>query len=161
MKDNFINPFEAVAGVELQRQFGDFLSVRAKMSDLEYGRRLGPTRERIIDEAIETHYLIRPKPPMEEAYRRVVYRCRALALRPPARNSVLKRIRALDARFAARKRLGPKAHGGRLGVVTAASGGRSVRGAGEQMDFAHHAVFDAVLAVLRSDWLFAMRRGIA
>jgi putative transposase len=71
-------------------------------------RRLGPTRERIIDEAIETHYLIRPKPPMEEAYRRVVYRCRELALRPPARNSVLKRIRALDARFAARKRLGPK-----------------------------------------------------
>ena len=30
-------------------------------------RRLGPTRERIIDEALETHYLIRPKPPMEEA----------------------------------------------------------------------------------------------
>jgi hypothetical protein len=72
-------------------------------------RRLGSTRERIIDEAIETHYLIRPKPPMEEAYRRAVYRCRELALRPPARNSVLKRIRALDARFAARKRLGPKA----------------------------------------------------
>ena len=35
-------------------------------------RRLGPTRERIIDEAIETHYLIRPKPPMEEAYNRVL-----------------------------------------------------------------------------------------
>ena len=72
-------------------------------------RRLGPTRERIIDEAIETNYLIRPKPPMEEAYNRVVDRCRELALRPPARNSVLKRIRALDARFAARKRLGSKA----------------------------------------------------
>jgi putative transposase len=71
-------------------------------------RRLGPIRERIIDEAIASHYLIRPKPPMEEAYNRVVDRCRALALRPPARNSVLKRIRALDARFAARKRLGPK-----------------------------------------------------
>jgi hypothetical protein len=37
MKDKFSNPFEAVAGVELQRQFGDLLSVRAKMSDLEYG----------------------------------------------------------------------------------------------------------------------------
>ena len=72
-------------------------------------RRLGPIRERIIDEAIASHYLIRPKPPMEEAYNRVVDRCRALALRPPARNSVLKRIRALDASFAARKRLGPKA----------------------------------------------------
>jgi hypothetical protein len=72
-------------------------------------RRLGPTRERVVDEAIETHYLIRPKPPMKEAYRRVVNRCRELALPPPARNSVLKRIRALDARFAARKRLGRKA----------------------------------------------------
>jgi hypothetical protein len=37
MKDKFSNPLEAVAGVELQRQFGDLLSVRAKMSDLEYG----------------------------------------------------------------------------------------------------------------------------
>jgi putative transposase len=72
-------------------------------------RRLGTTRERIVDEAIETHYLIRPKPPMEEAYRRVVYRCRELGVSPPARNSVLRRIRALDARYAARKRLGCKA----------------------------------------------------
>jgi hypothetical protein len=37
MKRTFSNPFEIVAGVELQRQFGDLLSVRAKMSDLEYG----------------------------------------------------------------------------------------------------------------------------
>ena len=49
-------------------------------------RRLGPIRERIIDEAIASHYLIRPKPPMEEAYKQVVDRCRALALRPPARS---------------------------------------------------------------------------
>lgn len=33
----FSNPFKMVAGAELQRQFGDLLSVRAKMSDLEYG----------------------------------------------------------------------------------------------------------------------------
>jgi putative transposase len=72
-------------------------------------RRLGAVRELIIDEAIETHYLIRPKPPMEEAYRRVVFRCRELGVSAPARNSVLRRIRALDARSAARKRMGAKA----------------------------------------------------
>jgi putative transposase len=72
-------------------------------------RRLGAVRELIIDEAIETHYLIRPKPPMEEAYRRVVYRCRELGVPAPARNSVLRRIRALDARSVARKRMGAKA----------------------------------------------------
>src|ERR1700761_1804244 len=52
-------------------------------------RRLGPIRERIIDEAIASHYLIRPKPPMEEAYNRVVDRCLALALRPLAKSAVL------------------------------------------------------------------------
>jgi hypothetical protein len=34
---------------------------------------------------------------MEKAYRRVVYQCREVALQSPARSSVLKRIRALDA----------------------------------------------------------------
>jgi hypothetical protein len=37
MNRTFSNPFEIVAGVELQRQFGDLLTYRAKMSDLEYG----------------------------------------------------------------------------------------------------------------------------
>jgi hypothetical protein len=37
MTRQFSNPFAIVGGVELQRQFGDLLSVRAKMSDLEYG----------------------------------------------------------------------------------------------------------------------------
>jgi putative transposase len=72
-------------------------------------RRLGAARERLVDEAIQTHYLIRPKPPMEEGYRQIVHRCQQLALPAPARNSVLKRIRGLDARLAARKRLEAKA----------------------------------------------------
>jgi putative transposase len=72
-------------------------------------RRLGAVRERLVDEAIQTHYLIRPKPPMEEAYRQIVHQCQQLALPASARNSVLKRIRDLDARLAARKRLGAKA----------------------------------------------------
>jgi putative transposase len=46
---------------------------------------------------------------MEETYRLVVHRCQAASLPPPARGSVLARIRALDARQVARRRLGSKA----------------------------------------------------
>jgi len=72
-------------------------------------RRLGTERERLIDEAIDKRYLVRPRTPMEETYREVVRRCRKHNLPPPARNSVIKHIRALDARLVARKRLGTKA----------------------------------------------------
>ena len=72
-------------------------------------RRLGTERERLIDEAIEKRYLVRPRTPMEETYREVVRRCHKHNLPPPSRNSVIKRIRALDARLVARKRLGAKA----------------------------------------------------
>lgn len=72
-------------------------------------RRLGMTRERLIEEAIERRYLVRPRTPMEEVYRTVVQRCRELNLPAPARNSVLSRIRALDARHVAHRRLGAKA----------------------------------------------------
>ena len=71
-------------------------------------RRLGTEREQLIDAAIDKHYLIRPRTPMEEVYKEVVRRCRDTSLVPPARNSVLKRIRALDARLVARRRLGAK-----------------------------------------------------
>ena len=37
MIDDFRNPLEAIAIVELQRQFGDLLSVRAEVGDYEYG----------------------------------------------------------------------------------------------------------------------------
>lgn len=72
-------------------------------------RRLGTDRERLIDEAIERRYLVRPRAPMEEVYRDVKRRCRQCGLPVPARNSVLARIRALDARQVARRRLGSKA----------------------------------------------------
>ena len=72
-------------------------------------RRLGDIRERVIDEAIERRYLVRPRTPMEEVYRNVKQRCRDLSLPAPARGSVLSRIRALDARHVARRRLGSKA----------------------------------------------------
>ena len=72
-------------------------------------RRLGLVRERLINEAIEKCYLIRPRPPMEETYREVVRRCRQRDLPAPARNSVIRRIRALDARLVARRRMGAKA----------------------------------------------------
>jgi len=39
-------------------------------------RRLGDARERLIAEAIERHYLVRPCTPMEEVYRNVKKRCR-------------------------------------------------------------------------------------
>jgi putative transposase len=71
-------------------------------------RRLGDTRERLIDEAIERRYLVRPRTPMEEVYRNVKQRCRDLSIPAPARGSVLARIRALDARHVARQRLGSK-----------------------------------------------------
>jgi len=67
-------------------------------------RRLGETRERVIDEAIERRYLVRPRTPMEEVYRNVKKRCRELSIPAPARGSVLARIRALDARHPARIR---------------------------------------------------------
>jgi hypothetical protein len=71
-------------------------------------RRLGPELERIIDTAIHTHYLVRPRKPMESVYKEVKRRCHAEKRVTPARGSVLKRIRALDARLVARKRLGSK-----------------------------------------------------
>jgi putative transposase len=75
-------------------------------------RRLGALRERLINEAIEKRYLVRPKMPMEETYREVVRRCRRLHVPAPARNSVITRIRALDARLVARRRMGSKASEG-------------------------------------------------
>jgi len=71
-------------------------------------RRLGPELERIIDTAIQTHYLVRPRTPMETVYKEVRRRCHAEKRVTPSRNCVLRRIRALDARFVARKRLGTK-----------------------------------------------------
>ena len=72
-------------------------------------RRLGSQREALIDEAIQRRYLVRPRTSKEEVYREVVRLCRAQNLHAPARNSVLARIRALDARLVARRRLGAKA----------------------------------------------------
>ena len=71
-------------------------------------RRLGPEIERIIDAAVQTHYLVRPRTPMETVYKEVERRCHGEKRVTPARNSVFKRIRALDARLVARKRLGAK-----------------------------------------------------
>jgi hypothetical protein len=71
-------------------------------------RRLGTDRERPIDTTIDQFYLVRPRKPMEEVYREVVRRCRKKRWVAPARNSVLSRIRALDARMVARRRLGAK-----------------------------------------------------
>ena len=71
-------------------------------------RRLGPDLERIVDAAIQTHYLVRPRKPMEEVYKEVRRRCHAENRVTPARNSVIKRLRSLDARLVARKRLGAK-----------------------------------------------------
>jgi putative transposase len=71
-------------------------------------RRLGQELERIIDAAIQTHYLVRPRKPMESVYKEVKRLCHAEKRVTPSRNSVLKRIRALDARLVARKRLGAK-----------------------------------------------------
>ena len=71
-------------------------------------RRLGADRERLIDAAIDQFYLVRPRKPMEEVYREVVRRCREQHWVAPARDTVISRIRALDARLVARRRLGAK-----------------------------------------------------
>jgi putative transposase len=71
-------------------------------------RRLGIERERLIEEVINQFYLVRPRKPMEEVYREIIRRCRKGCWVAPARNSVLSRIRALDARLVARRRLGAK-----------------------------------------------------
>jgi putative transposase len=71
-------------------------------------RRLGADLERIVERAIQTHYLVRPRTPMETTYKEVLRSCHRERRAPPARNSVFKRIRALDARLVARKRLGAK-----------------------------------------------------
>lgn len=71
-------------------------------------RRLGPDIERIVDAAIQTHYLVRPRKPMESVYKEVRRRCHGENRISPSRNSVIKRVRALDARLVARKRLGAK-----------------------------------------------------
>jgi putative transposase len=71
-------------------------------------RRLGVLREQVIAEAIETRYLVRPRTPMEEVYRLVVHRCREASVPAPARGSVIARVRALDERHVARRRLGSK-----------------------------------------------------
>jgi putative transposase len=83
-----------------------------QLSPRKLYRRLGALRERLINEAIEKRYLVRPKTPMEETYREVVRRCRRLHVPAPARNSVITRIRALDARLVARRRMGSKASEG-------------------------------------------------
>jgi putative transposase len=72
-------------------------------------RRLGAERERLVNVAIEKRYLVRPRTTMEETYREVLRRCRQKNLPAPARGSVIRRIRALDARLVARRRLGHKA----------------------------------------------------
>ena len=71
-------------------------------------RRLGTDRERLIDAAISQIYLVRPRKPMEEVYREVVRRCHNNHWVVPARDTVLKRIRALDTRLVARRRMGAK-----------------------------------------------------
>ena len=71
-------------------------------------RRLGADRERLIDLAIDQFYLIRPRKPMEEVYREVARQCREKHWVAPVRDTVISRIRALDARLVARRRLGAK-----------------------------------------------------
>ena len=71
-------------------------------------RRLGAERERLIDTTIDQFYLMRPRKPMEEVYREVVRQCRKKNWVAPARDTVISRIRALDARLVARRRLGAK-----------------------------------------------------
>lgn len=53
-------------------------------------RRLGPELERIIDTAIQTHYLVRPRAPMETVYKEVRRRCHAEKRVTPSRNCVLR-----------------------------------------------------------------------
>jgi hypothetical protein len=96
------------AGRNHSRGLGHTLTIDHVRGPNKRHRRLGADIERIIDAAIQTHYLVRPRKPMESVYKEVHRRCHAEKRVTPSRNSVLKRIRTLDARLVARKRLGAK-----------------------------------------------------
>jgi hypothetical protein len=70
VSDDLLNPLEPIAMVELQRQFGDLLSVRAEVGDYEYGMvasvlgnlflgKIDPTERQRFDRTVRAahHYL--------------------------------------------------------------------------------------------------------
>ena len=70
-------------------------------------RRIDPKLEAVVAETIRDVYLTKVRAKAEEVVRRVTSRCTAEGLQPPSRNTILARIRTLDARQVARARLQP------------------------------------------------------
>jgi putative transposase len=81
--------------------------------DKPSGRRRGAVqldaeRERILRLTIDEHYLKQPRVKAEDVYKEVIRRCAGNSLRPIARGTVLRRIRALDPEMVPRWRFGAK-----------------------------------------------------
>lgn len=68
-------------------------------------RRIDPHLEQLIAEVIRDVYLTKVRAKKEEVVRRVGLRCVSERLTPPSRNTILARIRGLDARAVAKARL--------------------------------------------------------
>lgn len=72
------------------------------------GSRVHPAVEGIIQETIRALYLTRQKLTVAAVYRAIIDRCGELGLRPPSRNTVTARIRAMSPALVAGKREGPQ-----------------------------------------------------
>jgi putative transposase len=82
------------------------LAKRGRPAD---SRALDLEREEVIETAIQEFYLRRERPRLADLMREVAQLCDKRNLKTPNYRTLLKRVRAIDARLAAKRRLGSKA----------------------------------------------------
>lgn len=97
--------------------------VTSSLVDQQYGfpkgrSRLDPELDRVIEAQIENFYLGRPKPSLSQLVRRIRYSCLEKNLRPPARQTVLLRVNAVERARLIKARDGAKAAADRFRPVT-------------------------------------------
>lgn len=80
--------------------------------------RLGPELDRVIDAEIEKFYLSRPKPTLSQLVRQISYACLEQNLRPPARQTIVLRVNAVEQVRLIKARDGAKASADRFRPVT-------------------------------------------
>ncbi|WP_150289901.1 Mu transposase C-terminal domain-containing protein [Sphingobium estronivorans] len=81
--------------------------------------RLEPELDRVIDAKIEKFYLSRPKPKLSQLVREIRYACLERNLRPPARQTIVLRVNAVEKARLIKARDGAKASADRFRPVTA------------------------------------------
>lgn len=80
-------------------------------------RRLAPEIDQVIAAEIEQFYLSRPKPTLAQLTLKIRYACREHGLRPPARNTIARRVAAIERDRLIKARDGYKAAADRLRPV--------------------------------------------